>query len=81
MTSLHSCHILETDTGVGNGRRRKVESMGKKGDITKAAILKAALILFVHKGFKNVTMKDICEATGLSRGGFTTFLLSRGTDA
>ncbi len=43
--------------------------MGKKGDVTKAAILKAALILFVHKGFKNVTMKDICEATGLSRGG------------
>lgn len=43
--------------------------MGKKGDVTKAAILKAALILFVQKGFKDVTMKDICEATGLSRGG------------
>lgn len=43
--------------------------MGKKGDTTKAAIRKAALILFVQKGFKDVTMKDICEATGLSRGG------------
>jgi AcrR family transcriptional regulator len=43
--------------------------MGKKGEATKAAILKAALILFVQKGFKDVTMKDICEATGLSRGG------------
>lgn len=43
--------------------------MGKKGDVTKAAIRKAALILFVQKGFKDVTMKDICEATGLSRGG------------
>lgn len=43
--------------------------MGKKGDITKAAIRKAALTLFVQKGFKDVTMKDICEKTGLSRGG------------
>ena len=43
--------------------------MGKKGDVTKVAIRKAALILFVQKGFKDVTMKDICEATGLSRGG------------
>lgn len=43
--------------------------MGKKGEETKAAIRKAALILFVQKGFKDVTMKDICDATGLSRGG------------
>ena len=43
--------------------------MGKKGDKTKAAIRKAALVLFVQKGFKDVTMKDICEAAGLSRGG------------
>lgn len=43
--------------------------MGKKGDETKALIRKAALALFVKKGFKDVTMKDICEATGLSRGG------------
>lgn len=43
--------------------------MGKKGDMTKAAIRKAAMGLFVQNGFKDVTMKDICEATGLSRGG------------
>ncbi|MEW4413614.1 TetR/AcrR family transcriptional regulator [Clostridium sp. AN503] len=43
--------------------------MGKKGDLTKAAIQQKALALFVEKGFKDVTMKDICEATGLSRGG------------
>ena len=43
--------------------------MGKKGEETKIAIRKAALVLFIHKGFKDVTMKDICEATGLSRGG------------
>ena len=43
--------------------------MGRKGDMTKVAIRKAALKLFVQKGFKDVTMKDICETTGLSRGG------------
>ena len=43
--------------------------MGKKGDKTKAAIRNGALALFVQKGFKDVTMKDICHATGLSRGG------------
>lgn len=43
--------------------------MGKKGDLTKVAIRKAALMLFIQKGFKDVTMKDICEVTRLSRGG------------
>lgn len=43
--------------------------MGKKGDATKALIRKNSLALFVKKGFKDVTMKDICEAAGLSRGG------------
>ena len=40
--------------------------MGKKGDATKAAIRNTALHLFIRKGFKDVTMKDICEAAGLS---------------
>ena len=52
--------------------------MGKKGDKTKAAIRKAALVLFVQKGFKDVTMKDICEAAGLSRGGLYTHFGSTG---
>ena len=52
--------------------------MGKKGDKTKAAIRKAALALFVQKGFKDVTMKDICEAAGLSRGGLYTHYGSTG---
>lgn len=43
--------------------------MGEKGNKTKADIRKAAYGLFAAKGFKQVTMKDICEATGLSRGG------------
>ena len=43
--------------------------MGKKGDETKRLILEKAMTLFAKKGFKNVTMKDICIDTGLSRGG------------
>lgn len=43
--------------------------MGKKGEDTKKLIRERAAYLFAQKGFKNVTMKDICTATGLSRGG------------
>ena len=32
-------------------------------------IIEKACSLFARKGFKNVTMKDICIETGLSRGG------------
>jgi len=37
---------------------------------TKEHILKVALILFLQKSFKAVTMKDIVEKTGLSKGAF-----------
>ena len=43
--------------------------MGKKGEDTKRFIREKAACLFAQKGFKNVTMKDICTVTGLSRGG------------
>lgn len=43
--------------------------MGKKGTKTKEKILQEAYLLFAEKGFKAVTMTDICEKTGLSRGG------------
>ena len=43
--------------------------MSKKGDLTKQSIKAKALRLFAQKGFKDVTMKDICEVTELSRGG------------
>lgn len=43
--------------------------MNKRGIETRKLIKKAAYALFAEKGFKEVTMKDICEATGLSRGG------------
>ena len=44
-------------------------NMGRKGVLTKLNIKNQSIKVFVRKGFKNVTMKDICEATNLSRGG------------
>ena len=43
--------------------------MGSKGELTKQLILEKAYELFAVKGFTQVTMKDICDKTGLSRGG------------
>ena len=43
--------------------------MGKKGEDTKKFIREKAACHFAQKGYKNVTMKDICAITGLSRGG------------
>lgn len=43
--------------------------MSRKGEKTKQDIREKAYQLFAKKGFKEVTMKDICEQTGLSRGG------------
>lgn len=43
--------------------------MSLKGDKTRQSIREKAYCLFAGKGFKEVTMKDICEVTGLSRGG------------
>lgn len=43
--------------------------MSLKGEKTKQEIREKAYRLFARKGFKEVTMKDICELTGLSRGG------------
>lgn len=43
--------------------------MSLKGDRTRQDIRDRAYRLFAEKGFKEVTMKDICERTGLSRGG------------
>ena len=43
--------------------------MSLKGEKTKQGIREKAYQLFAEKGFKDVTMKDVCELTGLSRGG------------
>lgn len=41
----------------------------KRGEETRQLIKNCACGLFADKGFKQVTMKDICEAAKLSRGG------------
>ena len=43
--------------------------INKRGEETRKLIKKCACNLFASKGFKQVTMKDICEAASLSRGG------------
>lgn len=41
--------------------------MSTKGDKTKQIICDEAYKLFSKRGYKDITMKDICEQTGLSR--------------
>ncbi|MBE5862088.1 MAG: TetR/AcrR family transcriptional regulator [Lachnospiraceae bacterium] len=48
-------------------KRRK--EVATKGERTRESILNAAYALFAKKGFKQVTMKDVCEVTNMSRGG------------
>ena len=52
--------------------------MGRKGAKTKEAIRCQAYQLFAEKGFKAVTMTDICERTGLSRGGLYRYYSGTG---
>lgn len=43
--------------------------MGDKSEQKRKLILETARKVFIEKGFKNVTMKDIVEACDISRGG------------
>ena len=43
--------------------------LNRRGEETRQLIKKSSCALFAEKGFKQVTMKDICERTQLSRGG------------
>ena len=43
--------------------------MATKRERTRESIIKESYTLFAGKGFKQVTMKDVCEVTGMSRGG------------
>lgn len=50
-------------------QKKRGDDMSLRGEKTRQDILEKAHQLFAEKGFKEVTMKDICELTGLSRGG------------
>ena len=43
--------------------------MSAKKERTREQILEKSYGLFARDGFDRVTMKAVCEATGLSRGG------------
>ena len=43
--------------------------MHTKRERTRKAIIDASYKLFVKGGFTSITMKDICEAVDMSRGG------------
>ena len=43
--------------------------MVTKRERTRESIIHESYTLFAEKGFKQVTMKDVCEITGMSRGG------------
>ena len=55
--------------GFGHICRKVGLLMNKRGQETRKHIKKCACSLFAEKGFKQVTMKDICDAAKLSRGG------------
>lgn len=52
--------------------------MSGKAERTKEMILDRVYPLFTKRGFKQVTMKDVCEVTGLSRGGLYSHFSSTG---
>ena len=43
--------------------------MSVRGEASRQRIMDAARVLFAAKGFSKVTMKDICDGAGMSRGG------------
>ena len=50
--------------------------MGEKSLQKKRFILETARKVFIEKGYKNVTMKDIVEACEISRGGLYLYFAS-----
>ena len=43
--------------------------MGQKGSSRKQKICEIAEKLFAENGYKNVSMQDICDSSGMSKGG------------
>ena len=42
--------------------------MRTKGETTKDKIIKTARYLFKHQGYRNTTIDDICNSSGVKRG-------------
>ena len=65
LTKSTRVSIIEIDTSVES----EEYSMISKKERTREMILQASYRLFARDGFNKVTMKDVCDATGMSRGG------------
>jgi len=52
--------------------------MASKKEKTRESIITAAYVMFARDGFNKITMKDICEVTGMSRGGLYSHFGSTG---
>ena len=52
--------------------------MGEKSLQKKKHILETARKVFIEKGYKRVTMKDIVDACGISRGGLYLYFNNTG---
>lgn len=52
------------------------KTLTKKSEIKKLVILNNARKVFSKKGFSAVTMQDIIEACGISRGGIYLYFTS-----
>ena len=50
--------------------------MSEKSEQKKQFIVDKARGVFAEKGYKNVTMKDIVDACGISRGGLYLYFSS-----
>ena len=63
----NSTQVSKINRQVCRKNRRLI--MATKRERTRESIIKESYTLFAGKGFKQVTMKDVCEITGMSRGG------------
>ena len=50
--------------------------MGEKSELKRKHIIETARCVFMNKGYKNVTMKDIVDACEISRGGLYLYFSS-----
>ena len=53
--------------------------MYTKGENTRKVICEKAAILFSERGYKDVSMQDICNATVLSKGGLYRYFENKST--
>ena len=74
MTKRHECHIINDTDVIIDGFG--VTVMDKKSDAKRNLILLRARQVFTRKGFAGVTMKDIIDECGISRGGLYLYFQS-----